>query len=311
VRARSPRLPRRTRQALIALPVIAAIGAGLALAGSPGSERLFGLPVFALCVALAFAVNVAAFVPAWHFQTEKYYDLTGSLTYLAVLATAIAGRIVAAADAESNASHGLDARAQLLALLVAIWAIRLGLFLFGRIREDGRDPRFDAIKPDFARFLMAFVLQGLWVSLTAGAALAALTSRQPAPLGPADAAALLVWLAGFGLEVVADRQKRIFRRNPANRGQFIATGLWARSRHPNYLGEILLWTGIAGLAWPALSGWPLATLVSPLFVFVLLTRVSGIPLLEARGRERWGEDPAYQAYLARTPRLGLRLGRVG
>ncbi len=301
---------RRTRQALIALPLIVAIGAGLALVGSDGGVRLHGLPVFGLCVALAFAVNVAAFVPAWLHQTEKYYDLTGSLTYLSVLALAIGGRLAAGTGSAPEAPGGLDARSIVLALLVAVWAIRLGSFLFRRIREDGRDPRFDAIKPDFARFLMAFVLQGLWVSLTAAAALAALTAQRPAPLGPADLPALALWLAGFGLEVVADRQKRAFRKDPANHGRFIETGLWARSRHPNYLGEILLWTGVAGLAWPALSGGALVGLVSPVFVYLLLTRVSGIPLLEARGLERWGGDPAYRAYLARTPRLGLRLGAV-
>lgn len=306
---------RRTRQALIALPLILAIGALVAFAGSAGGERLFGLPIFGMCVALAFALNVAAFVPAWLAQTEKYYDLTGSLTYLSVLGAALAGSAVARQGAAAgggagegaSAGTGLDARSLLLAALVAIWALRLGIFLFRRIREDGRDPRFDAIKPDFARFLMAFVLQGLWVSLTAGAALAALTSTHIPPLGATDAASLAVFALGFGLEVVADRQKRAFRKNPANRDRFIATGLWARSRHPNYLGEILLWTGIAGLAWPALAGPQLFTLVSPLFVFVLLTRISGIPLLEARGQQRWGEDPAYRAYLARTPRLGLRL----
>lgn len=307
-------MQRRTRQALLALPLILAIGCGVALAGSAGGVRWLGLPVFAGCVALAFALNVLAFVPAWIAQTEKYYDLTGSLTYLSVLAAALAGAAAARRGAASSAGTlaeaggvGLDARSLLLAALVAIWAVRLGLFLFRRIREDGRDPRFDAIKPDFARFLMAFLLQGLWVSLTAAAALAALTSTRVQPLGATDAAALAVFGIGFGLEVVADRQKRAFRRDPANRDRFIATGLWARSRHPNYLGEILLWTGIAGLAWPVLAGPQLFTLVSPLFVFVLLTRISGIPLLEARGLARWGADPAYRAYLARTPRLGLRL----
>ena len=301
---------RRTRQALIALPLILAIGAALAVAGSSASVRLLGLPVFALCVALAFAVNVAAFVPAWIRQSEKHYDLTGSLTYLSVLALAITGRCLPGATEGPGASPGLDARSALLALLVAVWAIRLGRFLFRRIREDGRDPRFDAIKPDFARFLMAFVLQGLWVSLTASAALGALTAKSAVPLGPADAPALALWLGGFALEVVADHQKRAFRKDPANRDRFIDTGLWARSRHPNYLGEILLWTGVAGLALPALSGGSLVGLVSPVFVYLLLSRVSGIPLLEARGLERWGADPAYRAYLARTPRLGLRLGRL-
>lgn len=293
---------RRTRQALLTLPLILAIGAGVAWAGSQGSERVLGLPVFALCVALAFGLNALAFIPAYAFQTEKYYDLTGSLTYLAVVATAIV--------AGSAADRSIGARAALLAGLVAIWAIRLGSFLFRRIREDGRDPRFDAIKPDFARFLMAFLLQGLWVSLTAAAALAALTSTRSVPLGPVDLLSGAVWLAGFGLEVVADRQKRAFRADPANRDRFIATGLWARSRHPNYLGEILLWVGIALLAAPALVGWQWIGLVSPVFVFVLLTRISGIPLLEARAQARWGGDPAYRAHLERTPRLRLRLGRI-
>ena len=293
---------RRTRQALIAIPVILGSLAFVAWAGSQGSDRLLGLPIFALCVAIAFGLNALAFVPAYLAQTEKYYDLTGSLTYLSVVGTAVA--------AGTAAGRGIDARAAILAGLVAIWAIRLGHFLFRRIQEDGRDPRFDAIKPDFARFLMAFLLQGLWVSLTAAAALAAMTSTQPAPLRLVDALALFVWLAGFALEVVADRQKRSFRANPANRDRFIATGLWARSRHPNYLGEILIWVGIALLAGPSLAGWQRVTLVSPLFVFVLLTRISGIPLLEARGRERWGDDPTYCAYLARTPRLFPRLGRI-
>lgn len=295
-------MQRRTRQALIAIPVILAIGVFVGWAGSQGSERWLGLPVFALCVAIAFGLNALAFVPAYLAQTEKYYDLTGSLTYLGVVATAIA--------AGAFSGRGIEARAAILAGLVAIWAIRLGQFLFRRIREDGRDPRFDAIKPDFARFLMAFLLQGLWVSLTAGAALAAMTSARPAPLGPSDALAGLLWLGGFGLEVTADRQKRSFRKDPANRDRFITSGLWARSRHPNYLGEIVIWIGIAVLAWPALAGWQRVTLVSPLFVFVLLTRISGIPLLEARARTRWGDDPAYRAYLDRTPRLGLRLGPI-
>ena len=79
-----------------------------------------------------------------------------------------------------------------------------------------------------------------------------------------------------------------------------------RSRHPNYCGEILLWTGIAFIALPALSGWSLATLISPVFVYVLLTRISGIPLLETRSDAKWGDDPEYRAYKQRTPVLWLR-----
>jgi steroid 5-alpha reductase family enzyme len=116
---------------------------------------------------------------------------------------------------------------------------------------------------------------------------------------------------GFALEAVADQQKRRFRERPENAGRFIATGLWAWSRHPNYFGEILLWTGVALVALPALDGWQLATLLSPVFVTLLLTRVSGVPLLEERADARWGDDPEYLAYKKRTPLLVPRIGARG
>lgn len=282
------------RTALVALPIVFAVGGALAWAGSQGGARADRWPVFALCVAFAFALNALAFVPAWARHTEKFYDLTGSATYLSVVALALA-------------LGAPDPRAWLLAGLIAVWAIRLGSFLFARIQESGRDPRFDAIKLDLGRFLLAFMLQGLWVALTAGCAIAAISSAARPPLGAFDALGVLVWLAGFALEVVADRQKQAFRADPANRERFITTGLWGRCRHPNYLGEIVLWSGIALVAWPALVGWQRVTLVSPFFVYVLLTRVSGIPLLEARARRRWGSDPAFRAYLERTPRLLPRI----
>ncbi len=281
----------RTLQSLAAIVVILAIGAGIAWTGSAGSVRSFGLPLFALCGAFAFVVNWVVFVPAYVFQTERYFDLTGSLTYLSLVAAALV-----LGDAG-------DPRALLIATLVAVWAIRLGSFLFLRIHADGSDGRFDALKPDFARFLMTWTLQGLWVFLTFACGLAAMTSADRVPLGGLAAIGSAVWLLGFAIEAVADRQKRVFRADPAAAGRFIQSGLWAWSRHPNYFGEITLWVGIALIALPALSGWQYATLVSPVFVFVLLTRISGIPLLEARGRKRWGDDPDYLEYLARTPAL--------
>ena len=129
------------------------------------------------------------------------------------------------------------------------------------------------------------------------------------PLGRLAAAGIALWGAGFIVEVAADAQKRRFRLQPENADRFIATGLWARCRHPNYLGEILLWTGVAVTALPALDGWRYLTLVSPVFVWLLLTRVSGIPLLEAQADRKWGADPAYRAYKARTPALVPRIGR--
>ncbi|MCG6895807.1 MAG: DUF1295 domain-containing protein [Thiocapsa sp.] len=276
---------------ILAILAALAIAAGMAWAGSQGGVTVSGWPVLALAGAFAFIVQWIVFVPSYRAQTEHYYDLTGSLTYLAV---AIGTLLLAGA---------YDARSILLVGLVSIWALRLGSFLFLRVRQAGRDDRFDTIKPSFARFLMAWTLQGLWIFLTLAAALAAITSSKTVPLGLVGLLGIGIWIVGFATEAISDNQKRRFRRDPANAGRFITTGLWAWSRHPNYFGEITLWVGIALIALPALSGWQYLTLLSPAFVFLLLTRVSGIPLLEAKAEERWGDDPTFRAYKARTPAL--------
>ena len=153
---------------------------------------------------------------------------------------------------------------------------------------------------------MAWTIQGLWVLLTAAAALAAITGGVRESLGVAGIAGIVVWLIGMTIEIVADRQKSAFRNNPANDGKFINVGLWAWSRHPNYFGEILLWTGMAIVAVPVLQGWQWATLISPLFVTFLLVKVSGIPLLEQKADKRWGGQVDYEEYKRRTPILVLK-----
>ena len=283
----------KTSPALISIVVAITVAGLVALAGSQGGLELSGWPVFGLCVALAFAIQWVAFVPAFILQTEHFFDLTGSLTYLTVSAVAVA-------------YGNQDARALLLLALVAIWAVRLGSFLFLRIRRAGSDRRFNSIKPHAATFLMTWILQGLWVSLTLACALAAMTSERTVPMGPVAIVGALVWSLGFAFEVVADRQKTEFRLQPENKGNFITSGLWAWSRHPNYFGEILLWIGIAIIALPVLVGWQLVTLISPLFVWVLLTRISGVRMLEAHGKKKWGDDPAYQVYRSQTPALWPR-----
>lgn len=287
-------MKREVLQPLAAIGATLAVAAAVGLAGSQGSIEVGGLPLFAICVGVAFVIQWAAFIPAYGLQTEHFFDLTGSLTYLTLTLGAVL------------VSGTRDARSLLIAVLVGIWALRLGTFLFVRVRSAGSDRRFAAIKPRFALFLMTWTLQGLWVSITLGAGLAAITSTHRAPLGWIGAAGLLLWVAGFGIEVVADRQKSAFRESPENSNRFIRHGLWAWSRHPNYFGEILLWVGVALLAAPALSGWQRVTLISPLFVYLLLTRISGVPMLEGRANRKWGEDPEYQAYRRSTPSLLMR-----
>ena len=276
------------RNALLAFPIVVLIGAGVAVAGSQGGAMVAGVPVFALCVALAFIIQWVAFVPAYLMQNEGFFDLTGSFTYITVTVVAVA------------LGPTPDARSYVLLALVAIWAARLGSYLFRRIRKAGSDARFDAIKPSFIRFLNTWTLQGLWVSLTLAAALAAITTTVREGFGVVTIVGLAIWAAGFLTEAAADSQKSRFRADPANRGAFIHTGLWAWSRHPNYFGEIVLWIGVALIAVPVLQGWQWVTLISPVFVFLLLTRVSGVPLLEKRADEKWGGQADYETYKKRT-----------
>lgn len=272
----------------------AALGLGVAWAGGQGGAEFGPVSVMLVCGAIAFAVNWLAFIPANIFQTEKYYDLTGSLTYLSAVGFA------------AYFSQPLDLRGTIVAIMVAVWAVRLGSFLYARIKKDGKDRRFDKIKTAPMRFLMTWTLQGLWVILTAACALAVITSNANVPLGLFAYVGGALWLVGFVIEVMADEQKKAFRADPANNGKFISTGVWAWSRHPNYFGEIVLWLGIALMAVPVLSGVQWAVMISPIFVFLLLTRVSGVPKLEHHANKTWGEDPAYQAYKANTPVLMMK-----
>lgn len=292
-------MDRSALTAIIALPFALLIALGLAWAGSRGGAVIFGLPLFAGCVALSILLQWIAFVPAYILQTEKFYDLTGSITFLTLIIIAL------------SLTPTPDLRSILLGLLPAIWSVRLGSFLFLRIHRSGSDSRFDEIKTSFPRFLLAWTLQGLWVSFSLAAALAAITAVRKVEFGVWAVIGLLVWLFGFGFEVVADHQKSQFRKEISNQDRFIRSGLWSLSRHPNYFGEIVLWVGIAIIAFPVLQGWQYLTLLSPVFVTLLLTKVSGIPLLEAKADEKWGGQEDYEQYKAETPVLVPKWRVVG
>ena len=279
------------RNALIALPLVILIGAGVAWAGSQNSAEAFGLPIFAIGVGQAFLIQWLAFLPAYIFQTEKFYDLTGSITYITVTVVAVI------------LSPAVDGRSLLLMGMVLVWAGRLGTFLFRRILKSGKDERFDEIKVSFLRFLNTWTLQGLWVTFTLSAALYAITTTNRVGLGLYALVGFLIWAFGFTIEVIADAQKSRFKAQPENEGKFINTGLWKWSRHPNYFGEITLWVGVALIALPTLQGWGFVALISPVFVALLITRVSGVPMLEKRADEKWGGQVDYEQYKETTPVL--------
>ena len=283
------------RNALIAFFAVVIIGVLVGLAGSQGGRSLGGIPLFALAVGLVFLIQWLVFIPSFLRQTEKFFDLTGSLTYVSVITLALIF------------SQGIDARAILLWALVVIWALRLGTFLVRRIHKAGKDDRFDELKPSFLRFLNVWTIQGLWVTFTMAAALVAITTTKRVELDLFALIGFLIWIYGFTMEAVADLQKSRFNADPANKGKFIHAGLWSRSRHPNYFGEIVIWIGVAVIALPVLQGWQWIALISPIFVTLLLTKVSGVPLLEKKADEKWGGQPDYEDYKKRTPVLIPRL----
>ena len=276
------------RRALVAVIAASLIGAGMAWAGSQGGYSVAGIGIFAIAVVGAFVVQWIVFVPSFWARTERFFDLTGSLTFIGMTAVIVI------------LTPMMDARGWMLAAMVVVWAARLGAFLFSRVRRSGGDDRFDELKESFLRFGQVWTLQGLWVTMTAGAAWIAITAQHRVGIDPFAVIGLIVWLIGLGFEVVADLQKSGFKADPANAGRFIDTGVWSWSRHPNYFGEILLWIGVAIVTLPVLQGWQWVALASPVFVAALITKVSGIPLLEAKADAKWGGQPDYEAYKAKT-----------
>ena len=263
--------------------------AGLVAIGiDQGSVNISGISLIYFCCAFIFLAQWLVFIPSYIFETEHYFDLTGSLTYVSVTLLAILFTV------------DISLRDILLALFVWIWAFRLGSFLFIRVKKAGSDGRFDLMKKDFWWFLMTWTIQGLWVFLTLAMALAAITSESKMVIDIFAVVGTLIWIFGFSIEVVADQQKTNFKDDPDNKDKFITVGLWSWSRHPNYFGEMVLWIGIAVIAFPVLIGWQLVALISPIFVIFLLTRISGITMLESRGYKKWKDDPAYIDYLERT-----------
>ena len=191
----------------------------------------------------------------------------------------------------------------ILGIAIICWAVRLGSFLFFRIKKAGEDKRFKEIKVSPTRFFLAWSLQGMWVSMCSLCALTALSTDTGVVLNGYLYLGFGLFLFGFLIEIIADKQKSKFRSVVDNKDKFINTGLWSKSRHPNYLGEIILWLGISIMSISSLSGLQYLTLVSPLFTYLLLVYVSGVRLLEESGNNKWGHLESYKEYVKNTPVL--------
>ena len=248
------------------------------------------IPVLQNVILYIFLIQWVLFIPAYLFKTEKFYDLAGSSTYIFAVSYILY-------DSSQNLTN------LILGTAIIIWAVRLGSFLFFRIKKAGEDKRFKEIKQSPTRFLLAWSLQGMWVSMCSLCALTALSTENGVVLNGYLYLGFGLFLTGFLIEIIADKQKSKFRSNTDNKDKFINTGLWSKSRHPNYLGEIILWLGISIMSISSLSGLQYLTLVSPLFTYLLLVYVSGVRLLEESGNKKWGHLNSYKEYVKNTPVL--------
>ena len=245
-------------------------------------------------VIISFLLQWTLFIPAYFFQTEKFFDISGSINYISIVIYIYFSNYI---------TYGFNLGNLILSLLIFIWAIRLGVFLFLRIQKDGEDKRFRSIKPSPTKFFMTWTLQATWISICSLCALTGISSDRGIIINNLFFLGLTFFVVGFFIEVVADNQKTKFRKNPKNKNAFIKSGLWSYSRHPNYLGEISIWTGISIISFSSLSNLQFVTLISPIFTYIILVYVSGVRLLEERGNKKWGNLKDYKEYIEKTPRL--------
>ena len=241
------------------------------------------------CLKIALGLNLVGFTLAYSLHTDKITDLSYGLTFLL-----IATYMFAHSERKS-----VDCIAY---IMVALWACRLCFFLFRRILVIGKDHRFDTIRSDFWHFGAFWLLQAITASIVLLPLLLCLGKKNKAAgMHPLGYIGMFVFLLGLAMAHMADTQKFIFMQNPANKGKWIAHGLWRYSRHPNYAGEIVGWIGICVFAWPHLNpSLRVFASIGPCYICFLLVFVSGIPILEQRANERWQDDKAYQRYCERT-----------
>jgi steroid 5-alpha reductase family enzyme len=244
------------------------------------------LPFVAVAISVQYATFFFHGLPS---SSEKFYDISGSLTHLSLVLSSMLW------------SPGpLHPRGIILSVFCVMWFTRLGSYLFARILRDGKDERFSEVKMNFLRWLGAWSLQAAWVFVLNLPVLVVNHKVSQSPLGALDAVGMALWLCGFIIESIADTQKNVFRSREANRNKFITDGLWAYSRHPNYLGEHMLWTGICISGSATFVGLEFIAWLSLGITVLLLWRVTGIPVLEAQGKKKWGGQPDYEHYMKNT-----------
>tara|TARA_X000000950_G_scaffold283532_1_gene384568 strand:- start:100 stop:855 length:756 start_codon:yes stop_codon:yes gene_type:complete len=245
-------------------------------------------------IALIFGLQITGFIPSFYLKSEKYYDLFGGLSFISSIFLMLFLKI--------RITNDLSTREIILATCVILWTIRLSFFLFQRVKRVGKDVRFDNLKFSFSKFLLAWMTQGLWVFMCLLPILTVFSSPTNNEIFYLSLG-VFIYLIGLFIEIIADYQKTTHNKINNKKRKFISSGLWSRSRHPNYFGEFLIWTGITIICFPVFSGLKYLALVTPFFIYFLLNYISGVNLLEERAKEKWGNNPEYVKYSKTTPKF--------
>lgn len=253
------------------------------------------IPIFILIMFSIYFIHWIVFLPSFIIRSEKYFDITGTFAYLFSLSLILYFLI--------TTQNVIKVRSLTVFMLISIWSIRLGYFLFSRIIREKQDKRFTNLKKSFSKFFVTWTVSGMWVFITSLNGLTVIVNNVSYFNDIFYFLGLIIWIVGFLIEVISDEQKRRFKMNIENKNKFISTGLWKISRHPNYFGEMLIWIGIALISFPTLVGFQYFTLISPIFVIWLLTNISGINLLEEKADAKWGQITSYIQYKENTPIL--------
>lgn len=243
-----------------------------------------------------FFLQLIFFVYAVIQKTDKVTDPSYGLTF-----------IVASITSMYLVSEYISMYKLLLLLLIVVWGLRLAIYLFVRILKTGKDERFDGIREKSLKFAGFWILQAISVFIILLPTTYVLLLEQSTYISTFSYIGFLVAISGIFIESIADMQKYIFKSQEENRGKWIQSGLWKYSRHPNYLGEILMWLGVFIYTLPYINDWAIFTVISPMYITYLLLFVTGIPTLEKRDMERYGNNEKYLEYVHNT---GILLPKI-
>jgi steroid 5-alpha reductase family enzyme len=241
---------------------------------------------YLFALALILGVAVAAWVLSIAIRNVAFVDSLWPLFFL------IAAVIFAVEAAP------LSARGLLVTILVAVWALRLSIYITARNWGEPEDYRYQKIRannePGFAfkSVYIVFGLQGVLAWIIAMPLLPAIMI--PGGIGPIEILATVLWLVGFVFEAGGDYQLAQFKRDSSSKGRVLSAGFWRYTRHPNYFGDFCIWWAFYLFAFAAGGWW---TLLSPLLMSFLLLKVSGVAMLEKTITNR---RPEYAEYIRRT-----------